>query len=144
MLTPDVGAELVLGVPPRIEARATGSVASLGDDVLSARNVAPTLIVNGYFGDPGSTSRPYVGLGINYTRFAGARSTQAPRVELSDSVGAVVQAGLDHALDRRWGIFAGVARVHVKSDLVAVGSTVPTTTNDFRPVTCSLGVWNRI
>jgi len=58
MLTPDVGAELVLGVPPRIEARATGSVASLGDDVLSARNVAPTLIVNGYFGDPGSTSRP--------------------------------------------------------------------------------------
>jgi hypothetical protein len=40
-------------------------------------------------------------------------------------------------------MFASVARVDVKSDLVAVGSTVLTTTIDFRPVTYSLGVWYR-
>jgi outer membrane protein len=142
-LTPNVGAEVVLGIPPRIKARATGSVAFLGDDVLSAKNVAPTLLVNWYFGDPGSTWRPYVGVGINYTRFAGARSRLAPQVELSDSVGPVVQAGVNYAVDRRWGMFASVARVDVKSDLVAVGSTVLTTTIDFRPVTYSLGVWYR-
>ena len=39
--------------PPRIKARATGSVAFLGDDVLSAKNVAPTLFLNYHFGAPG-------------------------------------------------------------------------------------------
>ena len=42
MLTPNIGVEFVLGVPPKIKAKATGSVAFLGDDVLAAKNVAPT------------------------------------------------------------------------------------------------------
>ena len=142
-LTPNIGAELVLGIPPRIKARATGTVAFLGDNVLSAKNVAPTVLVNYYFGEPGATWRPYLGVGINYTRFASAKSSLAPDVELSDSVGAVVQAGVNYAVDKRWGLFGSIARVDVKSDLVAVGSTVLTTTIDFRPVTYSLGVWYR-
>ena len=46
LFTPNVGLEFVLGVPPRLKAKATGSVAFLGDDVLSAKNVAPTLLLN--------------------------------------------------------------------------------------------------
>jgi outer membrane protein len=142
-LTPNIGAEVVLGVPPRIKARATGSVAFLGDDVLSAKNVAPTLLVNYYFGRPGDTWRPYLGAGVNYTRFASAKSSLAPQVELSDSVGLAVQAGVNFAFSKQWGAFASVARVDVKSDLVAVASTVLTTTIDFRPTTYSAGLWYR-
>lgn len=142
-LTPRLGAELVLGIPPRIRARATGSVAFLGDDVLSAKNVAPTAFLKYHFADPGATWRPYVGAGVNYTRFVGIRSSLAPKVEMKDSVGWALQAGLAYAVDPRWGVFGSVTRLDVETELVAVGSTVLTTTIDFRPVTYSIGTYFR-
>lgn len=140
MIDKNLGVELVIGIPPRIKAKATGTVAFLGDDILSAKNVAPTLILNYHFGQAGDTLRPYLGIGVNYTRFTGIKSKLAPSVEMSDSVGPVVQAGIDYAIDKQWGLFGSIAKVRVKSDLVAVASTVLTTTIDFRPVTYSVGV----
>lgn len=139
LLTPNIGAELVLGIPPRIKAKATGTVAFLGDDVLSAKIIAPTFLVNYHFGAPGDTWRPYLGAGINYTRFVSAESKLATDVKLSDSVGWAAQAGLDYALTKDWGLFASVAALRVKSKLVASGSTVLQTTIDFRPVVYSFG-----
>ena len=143
-LTPNIGVELVLGIPPTIHAKATGSVAFLGDDVLSAKNVAPTVLLNYYFGEPTATWRPYLGAGINYTRFTDIQ-TKLPvqSVEMSDSWGWAVQAGINYAAAKNWGLFASIARVDVKTDLVAVGSTVLTTTIDFKPVTYSFGAWYR-
>ena len=140
LFTPNVGLELVIGVPPKIKAKATGSVAFLGDDVLSARNVAPTLILNYHFGSDGDRFRPYLGAGINYTKFTSVKSKLAPDVKMSDSTGLVVQAGLDYAFDKTWGLFASVARVDTKSKLVAAGTTVLTTEIDFRPVTYAFGL----
>jgi outer membrane protein len=139
-LTPQVGVEFIFGIPPTIKAKATGSVAFLGDDVLSAKNVAPTMIVNYHFGEPGDAMRPYLGLGINYTKFTHIKSKLAPDVKMSDSVGPVIQGGLDYAIDDHWGLFGSVAKVWTKSKLVATSATVLTTTIDFRPVTYSLGV----
>jgi outer membrane protein len=139
LLSPNMGVELVLGVPPKISSRATGSVAFLGE-VLTARNVAPTLLFNYHFGDSANQVRPYVGVGLNWTRFVGVKSTLAPSVEMSDSLGWAVQGGVSVAFDKRWGMFASVATLKVKSDLVAAGSTVLTTTIDFRPVVYSAGV----
>lgn len=140
LLTPHIGVELVFGIPPRLKANAAGSVAFLGDDILSAKNVAPTVIANYHFGNAGDTLRPYLGVGVNYTRFTGIRSSLAPKVEMSDSVGLVVQAGANYMLLREWGLFASIAKVQVKTDLVATASTVLTTTIDFRPITYSFGV----
>lgn len=142
MLTPNVGLELVVGVPPKIKARGAGTVAFLGQ-VLAARNVTPTLLLNWHFGSPGDALRPYVGLGVNYTRFVDIESPLASQVAMSDSVGPAVQAGVNYALSRQWGLFASVAAVKVKSDLVAAGSTVLTTTIDFRPTVYSAGVFYR-
>jgi len=140
MLRPEFGIELVIGVPPRIETKATGSVAFLGDNVLSAKSVSPTLLFNYHFNAPGDTWRPYVGAGINYTRFTGIQSSLAPQVEMSDSWGWAVQAGLDYALNKQWGLWGSIAALRVKSDVVAVGATVLTTTIDFRPITYAVGV----
>ncbi len=139
LLRPDLGIELAVGLPPRIHARATGTVAFLGDDVLSARNVAPTLFLNYHLGVPGDRWRPYLGAGVNFTRFTGIRSSLAPRVAMGDSTGWAVQAGVDYAIDRRWGLFGSVAALRVRSKLVATGSTVLQTTIDFRPVVYSFG-----
>ena len=143
MLTPNIGAELVLGIPPRIKAKATGTVAFLGDDVLSAKNVAPTFLVNYHFGAPGDTFRPYVGAGINYTKFVSVKSKLATDVKMSDSTGWAVQAGIDYVMNKEWSLFASVAALKVKSKLVASGTTVLQTTIDFRPIVYSAGVGYR-
>lgn len=140
MFTPNVGAELVLGIPPRVKAKGAGSVAFLGDDVLSAKNVAPVLLLNYHFNDPGATWRPYVGAGFNYTKFVSAKSKLASDVKLGDSFGWAVQAGVDYSLNSQWGLFASVAALKVKSKVVATGATVLTTTIDFRPITYQAGV----
>lgn len=139
-LTPNIGVELVIGVPPKITAKATGTVAFLGDDVLSAKNVAPTLLVNYHFGAPGDAWRPYAGAGINYTKFVSVKSKLAPDVKMSDSTGLAVQLGIDYAPSKDWGLFASIAKVQTKSKLVASGTTVLTTEIDFRPTTYSFGV----
>jgi outer membrane protein len=142
LVTPNFGVELVLGVPPTIKANAAGSVAALGDDILSAKNVAPTLLFNYHFGDSSATFRPYVGAGINYTKFTSVKSRLASSVELGDSTGLAVQAGFDYAFSKEWGLFASIAKVNVKSKLVAVAFDVTplTATIDFRPITYSIGV----
>jgi len=138
LFRPDFGVELVIGVPPKIKANATGSVAFLGE-VLEAKNLAPTLLFNYHFLE-GSAVRPYLGLGINYTRFVGIKSPYGWQVSLSDSWGWAAQAGVDYAINKQWGLFASVAAVKVKSDLVAVGANVIQTTIDFRPIVYSAGV----
>jgi len=138
-VTPEFGVELVLGWPPTVKSTGSGSVAFLGE-VMSAKNVAPTLLFNYHFGDVSAKWRPYVGLGINYTRFTDVKSPYGWSVSLSDSWGLAGQAGVDYAIDKNWGLFASIAALKVKSDLVATGATVLQTTIDFRPVTYAAGV----
>lgn len=140
LFTPNIGVELAIGIPPTISAKATGSVAFFGDDILSAKNVSPTLFVNYHFGAPSDTWRPYIGIGINYTKFTNIQSTLSNNVSMSDSVGLAGQVGIDYALSKEWSVFAGIAALQVKSDLVAVGATVLTSSIDFRPITYSFGV----
>ena len=80
-----------------------------------------------------------MGGGINYTKFTNIKSKLATDVEMSDSTGWAVQAGVDYALNKEWGLFASVAALKVKSKLVASGTTVLQTTIDFRPIVYSFG-----
>ena len=150
-LTPNIGAELVLGVPPRIKAKGTGAAAALGDELLSAKNISPTFLVNYYFGDPANTWRPYLGAGINYTKFTSVRSSlSTSKLTMSDSWGWAVQAGLSYAVSSDWGLFGTITRLDVKSNVEAVASIpgvpVPVevkSTINFAPITYSTGVWYR-
>lgn len=138
LLGPNWGVELAVGLPPRITARATGSVAFLGE-VVSARNLAPTLLVNYHFGSASEPLRPYAGLGINYTRFSSVRSNYPWSVSLSDSVGPAVNLGVELTVARPWVFWASASYIKVKSDLVAVGASVLQTTIDFKPMVYSMG-----
>ena len=138
-LSPNVGVELVLGVPPKIKATAAGSVAFLGE-VLTARNVAPTLFFSYHFGAPGNAVRPYAGIGVNYTKFTNVTTPYGWDVSLSDSTGLAAHVGVDWALNKQWGLWASLGAVEVRSKLVATGATVLQSTIDFRPLTYSAGV----
>jgi outer membrane protein len=139
LFTPNVGLEFVIGLPPTLKATGTGSVAFLGE-VLSVKNVSPTLFLNYHFFDPGATFRPYLGAGINYTRFTDVHSSLASDVDMGSSTGWALQAGLHYAIDKDWGLFASIAALQVKSKVVATGATVLQTTVDFRPIVYSAGV----
>ena len=136
---PNLGVELVLGIPPKIKGSASGSVAFLGE-VVESKLVAPTLLLNYHFGQPGDALRPYVGLGINYTRFTDVSSPYGWQVSLHDSWGAAAQVGLDYAIDKNWGVFASVGAAKVSSKLIAVSATVLQTTIDFKPITYAAGL----
>jgi outer membrane protein len=141
MFTPNIGLELVIGVPPTIHAKATGSVAFLGDDILSAKNVAPTLLLNYHFGGAGDAWRPYLGAGFNYTKFTDVK-TKLPgtSVQMGDSWGWAVQGGISYQLNKEVSFFASIAALDVKSNVVATGATVLTTKIDFKPIVYSAGV----
>jgi len=54
--------------------------------------------------------------------------------------GLAVQAGINYAITKDIGLFASIAKINVKSKVVAVGPTVLTTTVDFRPLVYSAGL----
>jgi outer membrane protein len=140
LLTTNIGLEFVIGIPPKITADAAGTLAFLGTEILSAKVVAPTLLLNYHFGSPGDTWRPYVGVGINYTTFSSVESRLGWKVEMGDSWGWAAQGGIAYAIDKNWGLFASVAYSDVKSNIVITGPTVLTATADFKPFVYTVGV----
>jgi len=140
---PNFGAELVMGIPPAIKAEASGSVEFLNatGTILSTKNWAPTLLFNYHFFERTATWRPYVGVGINYTQFRDVKtSLPGTDVDMGSSWGPAAQVGINYAITKDINAFASFAAVKVKSKVVGTGSTVLTTTVDFRPTVYSVGV----
>jgi outer membrane protein len=131
-LSPHFVAELALGYPPltKTEGRGPatlGSVPYNGQVISTARWVAPTLLFEYVFRDPSARLRPYVGLGVNYTRFINRRSTAAGNaasggptsISLPSSVGPTATAGVSYRLTDRWHVYASYSVGQVNSKLTA-------------------------
>ena len=124
--------ELAFGYPPltKTEGRGPamlGSVPYNGRVISTARWVAPTLLVEYVFGSPSSHLRPYVGVGVNYTKFVARQSTVAGNaasggptsISLPSSVGPAATAGLSYELNDRWHVYASYSVAQVNSKLTA-------------------------
>ena len=113
-LSPHFDTELTLGVPPMTRSVAkgpatVGSVPYNGQTIATVRWLAPSLLLKYYLFSPDAMFRPYVGIGVNYTRFysrqvtaAGAEISGGPTaLSLPASVGPVGTVGVSwRALDR--------------------------------------------
>jgi outer membrane protein len=135
---PNWGFQLAGGIPPRHETKAAGSIAYLGK-VSTVDALAPTVYANYHFME-GSNFRPYLGLGINYTKFINAKSDYDQEIELSDSMGLAMQAGVSYQITPEIGAFMSYSKIDMKSNLVAIESTVQTTTINFRPTLITAGL----
>jgi len=127
-------AELALGVPPTHDVsvvvlnsnKLPGSVAAL-DGAIGAkvRQIAPTLFANYRFGDNTSQIRPFVGIGVNYTRFDKTESTAVndainggpTTLKLDDSVGLAFQLGVTTKLGGPWSLTGVWSTAQVKTKL---------------------------
>ena len=137
--TPNFAAELVLTSPQKHDLRSNG--AKIG----SLRHLPPTLLGQYHFTGMGAF-KPYVGAGINYTRFSSVRFDPAVDAALSPSIkknsfGAAMQIGFDYALDKNWSLNFDVKKVYIKTDVKSAGAKVGTFKVD--PILVGVGVGYR-
>lgn len=113
--TPNWAAELVLTYPQKHDIRAGG--AKIG----TVKELPPTLLAQYHFTQFGAF-KPYLGAGINYTRFSDAKDTGGTRIALKkNSWGAALQAGVDYALDKNWSLNLDVKKVYMDTTVTGVG-----------------------
>jgi outer membrane protein len=139
--------ELAFGWPPLTKTvgkgpATLGSAPYNGQVIATARWLAPTLLLNYSFLDEASPLRPYVGAGINYTKFYDRQSTYAgdqasggpTAISLPVSVGPAATVGLAYHLSNRWGIYASYSVSEVNSRFTAdTAGVIRTAHIDFWP-----------
>jgi outer membrane protein len=133
-LTPNLAAELILTVPQKHRVYA-------GDTQIgSLRHLPPTLTLQYHFTDLGRF-KPYLGAGLNYTRFSSVDVLDGAADVKRNSFGPALQAGLDIALTRNVYLNVDVKKVWIKTRVKAGGTDVGSFKVD--PVLFGIGVGYR-
>lgn len=129
----NIAAELVLTYPQKVDVRA-GST-----KIAEVKALPPTLLLQYHFTDFGPL-KPYVGAGVNYTRFSSYKDLNSglnTSVEKS-SVGLAAQVGADYMLTKNWGINLDVKYIKIKTEVFSAGTSVGNL--DLSPIATSVGV----
>lgn len=120
MVNRNLGVELLAATPFRHDIAGNG--ASIG----STKHLPPTLSLQWHF-LPSATVQPYVGVGLNYTRFfstEGRGLLAGNHLELTDSWGLAAQVGVDVKINERWFVNASVRYIDIDSDVKLNGAKV--------------------
>jgi len=124
LVTPQWGVELLAAVPFEHNVRLNGVQAA------RTHELPPTIGVNYHFMTDSVVS-PFVGAGINYTRFYdthGVGPLEDAHVKIDNSWGAAAHAGFDYNFYPNWVFTADVRWVDITSDVHVNGSNVGHTT----------------
>lgn len=127
--TPNVAAELILTVPQKHTLRAGG--AAIG----SLKHLPPTLLLQYHFNTSGI--KPYVGAGLNYTRFSSVKAPAGVDID-RNSFGAALQVGVDIPLQKNLYLNFDIKKVFIKTDVTAGGAKLGTFKAD--PVLVGVGL----
>ena len=125
----NVAAELILTVPQKHTLSAAGTA------IGSLKHLPPTLLVQYHFNAPGF--KPYVGAGVNYTRFSGVRLPTGVDID-RNSFGPALQVGVDIPLAKNLYLNVDVKKVFIKTDVSAGGAKLGTFKAD--PVLVGVGL----
>lgn len=111
-ITRNIAAELVLTYPQQHDVTLNG--AKLG----TLKELPPTLLLQYHF-MPDSRVSPYVGVGVNYTRFS---DVNVPGFSVSkSSTGAALQVGADFPLTDSLSVNIDIKKIYMKTDVNAAG-----------------------
>ena len=114
----NIAAELILTVPQRHTLSAGGTA------IGSLKHLPPSLLVQYHFTDaPGF--KPYVGAGVNYTRFSSIRLPAGVDVD-RNSFGGALQLGVDIPVAKDVYLNFDVKKVYIKTDVSAAGNKIGT------------------
>lgn len=114
-LSPNLAAELILTVPQK-HTLSAGSA-----EIGTLKHLPPTLTVQYHF--PAGAFKPYVGAGLNYTRFSSVNLPAGVDIK-RNSVGAAVQAGVDVAVGANMYLNLDVKKVYIGTKVSSGGSEI--------------------
>ncbi|OOF68727.1 OmpW/AlkL family protein [Rodentibacter caecimuris] len=135
MFTDNIGLELLGATPFSHKIKASAhlrggntedkALGNLGD-VVKLKQLPPSLYVQYYFLDKDAGSRPYIGAGLNYTRFFNAKSINPEVTNVSvkkHSFAPVVNAGIDIKLTDNlyWNTAMWYTQIKTKAKFTALG-----------------------
>jgi outer membrane protein len=112
--SPEFSAELILTYPQKHTIKAGGT------EIGSLKHLPPTLTAQYHFTGLGSFV-PYVGAGINYTRFSSVDLPDGVSIK-KDSWGAALQVGVDVPIDKTMSFNFDVKKVQIATDVSAGGT----------------------
>jgi len=118
-VTPQFAVELVLTYPQK------HTISSNGVAIGSLKHLPPTLTAQYHVTTLGAF-KPYVGAGINYTRFSDVQFDPAVQAALQPSIdkssfGFALQAGFDWALNDRVVLNFDIKKVQIRTDVSSFG-----------------------
>lgn len=121
-ITPELAAELILTYPQKHSLRSNGA------EIGTLKHLPPTLTVQYHFTGLGAF-KPYVGAGVNYTRFSDVKFTPAVQAALDPSIkknsfGLAVQAGVDFEFSPNLYLNLDVKKVQIRTDVSSAGTKV--------------------
>jgi outer membrane protein len=137
MMTRKLGLELILATTNHDIA---GDGILKGTKIGSAGVLPPTLTLQYHFA-PHASTRPYAGVGVNYTHFYDVESDLGgTNVELENSVGMSAQVGTDYSLTNGW--FMNVDAKYIDMDTTATltGAVNGSVDVDIDPWVLSMGI----
>jgi len=137
--TPNIAAELVLTYPQK------QTISAGGTPIGSLKHLPPVLTLQYHFTQLQGW-RPYLGAGLNYTRFSDVQFDSATTTALHPSIkrnsfGLALQAGVDVPIVDGWLFNADLKKVQISTDVSSSGTQVGTFKVD--PWLFSLGVGKR-
>jgi outer membrane protein len=128
--SPNIAAELVLTYPQKHDVRAGGT------KIGTLKHLPPTLSLQYHFTDLGAF-KPYVGAGLNYTRFSSVDLPAGVEID-KNSFGLAVGAGFDYEIQKNVYFNVDVKKVQIKTTVSAGGTDL----GDFKvdPLLFGVGV----
>ncbi|AJY50274.1 MULTISPECIES: OmpW/AlkL family protein [Halomonadaceae] len=128
-----MGVELLAALPFKHDLQVEGVTDG------STKHLPPTLTLQYYpLGGTEARIQPYVGAGINYTRFSDEKTDIGASLELDDSWGAAGQVGIDLLIDEHWALNAAAWYIDIDSDAKVGG--VEAGTVEIDPVVVMAGL----
>lgn len=128
--------ELIAAVTPH-------TISVGGSELTDAWLLPPTLTVQYHLDPDGTSIRPYVGAGINYTTFFGIDEVAGVNVKLDDSFGLALQAGFDIPFGGGWSANVDVKKIFISTDATVTGGITAAASVDIDPVVVGIGVGYR-
>lgn len=140
--TDNIAVELILAVTPH-DVGAVGT--DIGDvDAGDVTLLPPTLTLQYHF-MPKEKMSPYIGVGVNYTKFFDADVPSGgviTDIDYDSSFGLALQAGIDYAINDRWLINVDVKKIWINTD-VSINAGAVTADVDIDPWIFGFGVGYR-
>lgn len=96
-------------------------VYSNGSEIGTFKHLPPSLLLQYHFTDM-QGFKPYLGAGINYTRFTSVNLPTGVTLD-KHNWGGALQAGFDFPLDKNWSLNLDIKKVYIRTDVYVNSSS---------------------